>query len=131
MLPFFVAPLTRRPTEFWATLPPRSLMEACDGGVGARVTKAVSLCVVAAAILLLPATLGAQQRGDATNIQGRLVGLQQQLAELSARLEQLRAQDQQLQQRLEEMRTSIDARLERLERGGAGPGRPATGGQRR
>jgi TolA-binding protein len=83
------------------------------------------------AILLLPATLGAQQRGDATNIQARLTVLQQQLAELSARLEQLRAQDQQLQQRLEEMRTSIDARLERLERGGAGPGRPATGGQRR
>jgi TolA-binding protein len=98
-------------------------MEACDGRVDTRVTKAVSLCVVAAAILFLPASLGAQQRSDPGNIQGRLAGLQQQLAELSARLEQLKRQDQQLQQRLEETRTSIEARLERLEKAGARPPR--------
>lgn len=92
---------------------------------------AVSLCVVAAAILLLPAGLAAQQRNDPGNIQGRLAGLQQQLAELSARLEQLKRQDQQLQQRLEETRASIEARLERLEKAGSGPSRPATGGPRR
>ena len=94
-----------------------------DGQIGARVTKAVSLYVVVVAILLVPATAVAQRSGDAAYIAGRLTGLQQQLAELSARLEQLKIQDQQLQQRLEEMRTNFEARLDRLERAGARPGR--------
>ena len=94
-----------------------------DGRVGARVAKAVSPYVVVVAILLVPATVVAQRSGDAAYIAGRLTGLQQQLAELSARIEQLKIQDQQLQQRLEEMRTNFEARLERLERAGAGPGR--------
>ena len=93
-----------------------------DGQIGARVTKAVSLYVVVVAILLVPATV-AQRSGDAAYIAGRLTSLQQQLAELSARLEQLKIQDQQLQQRLEEMRTNFEARLDRLERAGARPGR--------
>jgi prefoldin subunit 5 len=49
--------------------------------------------------------------------------MQQQLNEISARIEQLKAQDQQLQQRLEGMRTSFEARIQRLEKGGAGSGR--------
>lgn len=86
-------------------------------------TKAARLRIVVLAVLLVPATVGAQQRGDPTNIQGRLAGLQQQLAELSARVEQLKVQDQRLQQRLEEMRNNIDARLDRLEKAGARPAR--------
>jgi len=70
-----------------------------------------------------PVSAVAQRSGDAAYIAGRLTGLQQQLADLSARLEQLRIQDQHLQQRLEEMRTNFEARLERLEKAGAGPGR--------
>ena len=62
-----------------------------DGRVGARVTKAVSPYVVVVAILLVPATVVAQQSGDAAYIAGRLTGLQQQLADLSARLEQLKS----------------------------------------
>ena len=92
-----------------------------DGRVGARVAKAVRTLVVVVALLLMPGTVAAQRSGDAAHIAGRLTGLQQQLAELSAHLEQLNIQDQQLQQRLEEMRTNFEARLERLERAGAGP----------
>jgi TolA-binding protein len=91
-----------------------------DGRVGGRVAKAVGPFVVVAAILLMPVTVAAQRSGDAANIAARLAGLQQQLAELSARLEQLKIQDQQLQRRLEEMRTNVEARLERLEKAGAG-----------
>ena len=94
-----------------------------DGRVGARVTKAVSPYVVVVAILLVPATVVAQRSGDAAYIAGRLTGLEQQLADLSARLEQLKSQDQQLQQRLEEMRNNFEARLERLERPAGGRGR--------
>ena len=94
-----------------------------DVPVGARVTKAVSPYVVVAAILLAPVSAVAQRSGDAAYIAGRLTGLQQQLADLSARLEQLRIQDQHLQQRLEEMRTDFEARLERLEKARAGAGR--------
>ena len=67
--------------------------------------------------VLLPGTAFAQRGGDAAYIDGRLSGLQQQLAELSARIEQLKIQDQQLQQQLERMR-NFDARLDRLEKGG-------------
>ena len=42
-----------------------------------------------------------------------------------------RAKSQQLQQRMEETRASIEARLGRLEKAGARPSRPATGGERR
>ena len=72
---------------------------------------------------LLPGTAFAQRGSDAAHIEGRLSGLQQQLAELSARIEQLKIQDQQLQQQLERMRTNFEARLDRLEKGGAGSGR--------
>jgi TolA-binding protein len=72
----------------------------------------VARAYVAATILLLP-TLAFSQ--DGFYIQGRLDGLQRQLADLAARVEQLRAEDQQLQQRLESMRTKFEARLERLE----------------
>jgi len=75
---------------------------------------------VAAVILLLPVSAFAQ---DGVYIQGRLDGMQRQLSELSARIEELKAQDQQLQQRLEGMRTSVEARVQRLEKGGAGSGR--------
>jgi len=51
-----------------------------------------------------------------------LNALQQQLANLGARIEQIRAQDQQFQQ-LEGMRTRLEARPERLEKGGSGTGR--------
>ena len=94
-----------------------------DGRIGARVTQTVSHYVVVVAILLVPATAVSQRSGDAAYIASRLTGLQQQLAELSARLEQLKIQDQQLQQRLEEMRTNFEARLEQLEKAGAGPRR--------
>jgi TolA-binding protein len=67
--------------------------------------------------VLLPSTAFAQRGGDAAYIDGRLSGLQQQLAELSARIEQLKIQDQQLQQQLERMR-NFEARLDRLEKGG-------------
>jgi TolA-binding protein len=68
--------------------------------------------------VLLPGTAFAQRGGDAAHIDGRLSGLQQQLAEHSARIEQLKIQDQQLQQQLERMRTNFEARLDRLEKGG-------------
>jgi TolA-binding protein len=73
--------------------------------------KAVQPCVVAAAILLLPAAVFAQRSGDPAYIEGRLNGLQQQLADLSARFTELKIQDQQLQQRLERMRTNFESRL--------------------
>ncbi|MGD9884903.1 MAG: hypothetical protein AB7F22_35675 [Reyranella sp.] len=71
---------------------------------------------VAAAIMLLPTSTPAQ---NAFYIQGRLDGLQRQLADLATLIEQLKAEDQQLQQQLESMRTKFEARLERLEKGGA------------
>jgi TolA-binding protein len=71
--------------------------------------------------LLLPVPVLAQ---DGAYIQGRLVGMQQQLNEISARVEQLKEQDRQLQQRVEAMRTRMEARLQRLEQGaGSRPGR--------
>ena len=80
-------------------------------------TKAVHPCVVAAAILLLPAAAFAQRSGDPASIEGRLNVIQHQLADLSARIKELEVQDQQLQQRLERMRTNVEARLEQRENG--------------
>jgi len=79
--------------------------------------KAVHPCVVAAAIFLLPPAAFAQRSGDPAYIEGRLNGLRQQLADLSARIKQLEVQDQQLQQRLESMRTNFEARLEQQKNG--------------
>jgi len=70
---------------------------------------------LAAAILLLPTSAFAQ---DGFYIQGRLDGLQRQLADLAARIDQLKADNQQLQQQMESMRTKFEARLGRLEKGG-------------
>jgi TolA-binding protein len=84
------------------------------------VTRTLRLYVVALAVLLLPAAAFAQRSGDPAYIEGRLNGLQQQLADLSARIEQLKIQDQQLQQRLERMRTNFEARLEQREKGAKG-----------
>ena len=77
--------------------------------------KAILCYLIVLTGVLLPGTAFAQRGGD---IDGRLSGLQQQLAELSARIEQLKIQDQQLQQQLERMRTNFEARLDRLEKGG-------------
>jgi TolA-binding protein len=85
--------------------------------------KAVHPCVVAAAILLLPAAAFAQRSGDPAYIEGRLNGLRQQLADLSARINELKVQDQQLQQRLESMRTNFEARLGQRENGAKGKAR--------
>ena len=82
-----------------------------------------SVWLIAAALLLFPATTNAQRSDEASYIEGRLNGIQRQLTELSAKIEQIRAQDQQLQRRLEDMRTRIEARLERLETGGT-PSKP-------
>ena len=82
--------------------------------------KAVHPCVVAAAILLLPAAAFAQRSGDPAYIEGRLNGLQEQLADLFARIKELKIQDQQLQQRLEGMRTNLEARLGQRENGAKG-----------
>jgi TolA-binding protein len=71
---------------------------------------------IAAAILLLPIPTVAQDR---TYIQGRLDGMQRQLADLSAQIERLKVQEQQLQEGLESMRRKSEARLDRLEKGGA------------
>ena len=79
--------------------------------------KAILCYLIVLTGVLLPGTAFAQRGGDAAYIDGRLSGLQQQLAELSARIEQLKIQDQQLQQQLERMR-NFDARLDRLEKGG-------------
>ena len=79
--------------------------------------KAVHPCIVAAAILLLPTAAFAQRSGDPAYIQGRLTGLQQQLADLSARIKELKIQDQQLQERLETMRANFEARLGQQENG--------------
>ena len=81
------------------------------------IMKAVHPCVVAAAIFLLPPAAFAQRSGDPAYIEGRLNGLRQQLADLSARIKQLEVQDQQLQQRLESMRTNFEARLEQQKNG--------------
>lgn len=81
----------------------------------ARSTTVVLTCI-AAAILLLPTSTFAQDRAY---IQGRLDGLQRQLADLSSKIDQLKAQDRQLQQQLEGMQGKFDARLERLEKGSA------------
>ena len=55
--------------------------------------KAVHPCVVAATVLLLPADAFAQRSGDPAYIEGRLTGLQQQLADqLQERLDGLRAE---------------------------------------
>ena len=82
--------------------------------------KAVHPCVVAAAVFLLPAAAVAQRGVDPAHIEGRLNGLQEQLADLSARIKELKIQDQQLQHRLERMRTNFDARLEQRENGAKG-----------
>jgi TolA-binding protein len=82
--------------------------------------KAVHPCVVAAAILLLPAAVFAQRSGDPAYIEGRPNGLRQQLADLSARINEL---DQQLQERLESMRTNFEARLGQQENGAKGKAR--------
>jgi TolA-binding protein len=74
-------------------------------------------------ILLLPAAVCAQRIGDPAYIEGRLNGLQQQLADLSARIKELKIQDQQLQERLESMRTNFEARLGRQENGARGKAR--------
>jgi TolA-binding protein len=79
--------------------------------------KAVHPCAVAAAIFLLPAAAFAQRSGDPAYIEGRLNGLRQQLADLSARIKQLEVQDQQLHERLERMRTNFEARLGQQENG--------------
>ena len=97
-----------------------------EGEVGekARSTKtmikAVHPCVVAVAILLLPATAFAQRSGDPAYIERQLSGLQQQLADLSARIKELRIQEQQLQQRLDNMRSNFEARLGQQENGAKG-----------
>jgi hypothetical protein len=65
--------------------------------------KAVHPCVVAATVLLLPADAFAQRSGDPAYIEGRLTGLQQQLAD-------------QLQERLETMRANFEARLGQQEK---------------
>jgi TolA-binding protein len=85
--------------------------------------KAIICYLIVLTSFLLPGTAFAQRGSDAAYIEGRLSGLQQQLADLSARIEQLKIQDQQLHQRLQRMRTNFEARLERLEKGGAGSGR--------
>jgi hypothetical protein len=85
--------------------------------------KAVHPCVVAAAILLLPDAAFAQRSGDPAYIEGRLSGLRQQLADVSAQIKQLEVQDQQLQQRLESMRTNFEARLGQQENGPKGKAR--------
>jgi TolA-binding protein len=85
--------------------------------------KAVHPCVVAAAILLLPGAALAQRSGDPAYIEGRLKGLQQQLADLSTRIKELKIQDQQLQERLESMRTNFEARLGQQENGARGRAR--------
>jgi TolA-binding protein len=82
--------------------------------------KAVHPCVVAAVILLLPTAAFAQRSGDPAYIEGRLNGLQQQLADLSARIKELKVQDQQLQERLERMRTNFEGRLGQQENGAKG-----------
>ena len=82
--------------------------------------KAIHACVVAAAILLLPAAAIAQRGIDPAYIEGRLNGLQQQLADVSARIKELKIQDQQLQQRLENMRSNFEARLGQQENGAKG-----------
>ena len=82
--------------------------------------KAVHPCVVAVAILLLPATAFAQRSGDPAYIERQLSGLQQQLADLSARIKELRIQEQQLQQRLDNMRSNFEARLGQQENGAKG-----------
>ena len=85
--------------------------------------KAILCYLIVLTGFLLPGIAFAQRASDAANIDGRLSGLQQQLADLSARIDQLKVQDQQLQQQLERMRTNFEARLNRLEKGGAGSGR--------
>ena len=79
--------------------------------------KAILCYLIVLTGVLLPGTAFAQRGGDAAYIDGRLSGIKQQLAELSARIEQLKIQDQQLQQQLERMR-NFEARLDRLEKGG-------------
>ena len=86
--------------------------------------KAARLYACVSAIFLVPtAAIGQQRSIDTAYVERRLSALQQQLADLNARLEQIRAQDQQLQQQLEIMRKKWEARLERLEKGGARSGR--------
>jgi TolA-binding protein len=61
-----------------------------------------------------------QRSVDPAHIEGRLNGLQEQLADLSARIKELKIQDQQLQQRRERMRTNFEARLGQQENGAKG-----------
>jgi TolA-binding protein len=85
--------------------------------------KAVHPCVVAATVLLLPADAFAQRSGDPAYIEGRLTGLQQQLADLSARIKELKIQNQQLQERLETMRANFETRLGQQENSARGKAR--------
>lgn len=73
--------------------------------------------VAAVAGCLLPVAAFAQ-RGDAAT-ENRINQLQRTLSDLSQQLGQLRQREQQLQQQMETMRTDYEARLERLEKGGA------------
>ncbi len=81
------------------------------------------LYVLMAAVTLLPVAAAAQRSGDTAYVEGRLKGLQQQAAELSARVERLRAQDRELQERLGSMQAKIEARLQRLEQRGPAKGK--------
>jgi TolA-binding protein len=86
--------------------------------------KAVGTWIGVMAVFVMPALAIGQQRGiDAAQVDRRLSGLQQQLADLAAHIDRLKAQDQQLQQQMKVMRASLDARLERLEKGASRPGR--------
>ncbi len=92
-------------------------------GEGQNVTRTMRLYILTAAVVLLPFAAAAQRSGDTAYIEGRLKGLQQQVAELSARVERLRAQDQELQRRLESMRTKVEARLQPLAQRGTARGK--------
>lgn len=82
------------------------------------------LVLLSALVLALP-TVAAAQRGDSVYVEDRLNQLQQTLTLMTGQIEQLQHRNAQLQQQMEKMQTDYEYRIEQLEKGGGGAGRPA------
>jgi len=80
-----------------------------------------SICLSLAALTLwvLPGGAFAQRAGYSASTDDRLNQLGRSIADLERQTEQIRRQNQQLQQQLDRMRSSVESRLERLEKGGS------------
>jgi tol-pal system protein YbgF len=81
------------------------------------------LTVLLSPVVALP-PLAWAQRGDSVYVEDRLNQLQQSITILTGQIEQLQYQNQQLQHQLEKMQADYEFRIDQLEKGKGGGGRP-------